>query len=141
MSQNLNNGNQFNLQMIREVKKPFGEVAHQILSYVDSDTQMHIFELIGFNSEPDQSLTTNPSLDDPKTLKGDEYAVCHMYHSDDCVIGDPSDPGYLNASAVIADINKNWGTPTETQIRWRPDFMQHPQHKAGYEKLERLLQE
>jgi hypothetical protein len=127
--------------MIRKVNKPVGEVARQILSYVDPESQMQIFTLIGFNSQPGQPLTNSPSLDDPTTLEGDEYAVCHRYHSDDCVIKDQSDPRYLNASAVIADINKNWGVPTETQLRWRPDHMQHPPHKVGYEKLEKLLQE
>ena len=134
--------------MIREVNKPVGEVARKILSYIDSDTQMQMFGLIDplqlfkvmSDSQSDQ-LLNSPSLDDPTTLRGDEYAVTYIYHTADCVIQDPSDPRYLNASVVVADINKNWNVPTETQVRWRTEWMNNPEHKVGYEKLEKLLQE
>lgn len=127
--------------MIEVVKKPIGEVARLILSYVDPDSGMRIFGLTGFNSQPGP-LTYRLSLDDPTTLEGNKYAVFHKYHSKDCAIEDPADPGYLNAIAKIADINKNSEVPDETQIIWNldNDNMQYPQYEFAYGTLEKLLQ-
>lgn len=126
--------------MIEVVKKPIGEVARLILSYVDPNTQRNPFVLVGFNSQLEQPLTYRASLDDPTTLEGDNYAVVHGYPPENCEIKDPADPGYLGATARIAVINKNSRVPDETQVRWSLDNMQYPRHEFVYEKLEKLLQ-
>lgn len=124
---------------LTEVPRPVQDVARQILEYEDPESGLRIFELMGFNPDPDQPLVNNPSIDDPATLEQDEFAVVHKYHSEHCTVTDPADPRYLSTGTVIADINKSWETPTETMVRWRHEWRKDENHAPGYEKLERLL--
>ena len=123
--------------MLTEVEKPIGEVVKSILEYTDPENGFHIFGVIGFCSNG-ESLTYIASLDDPETLTGHEYSINHSYHSENCVIKDPKDPRYLNASATIAAID-NWGFPETTRIRWRSDYIKDENHGPGYKKLDALL--
>jgi hypothetical protein len=128
--------------MIRNVRKPLVDVAKAVLAYVDPEG-MRKFTLICINPNPENEMFAHPSLDDPASFEGHtEYIVVHHYHSERCVINNPTDPRFLNASANIANLT---GNPIdelkETEIRWQLDHMRDETQKPGYDALESVLRE
>jgi len=123
--------------LVGEIAQPISKVAEAVLNDREPENGLHLFSLIGFR---DGRLAGIYSYADYLANPVDEFCIVYHFRTKDCAIQDKSHHLYLNSSFAVADLNKkNWRDASSTNIRWRPDWMQHEPECLGYDMLNSLF--